>query len=137
LSSSSTADDLGKLILRLILGVLILFHGAFKLRHGISGIEGMIAGHGLPAFFGWAVFLGEVLGPILLILGFYARVGGLLVALDMLVAFTLVHGPQLFHLTGSGGWQPELQGMYLCTGLAIALLGAGRFSLGGRNGRFN
>jgi putative oxidoreductase len=36
-----------------------------------------------------------------------------------------------------GGWALELEGMYLFTALAIALMGAGRLSLGGANGRFN
>jgi putative oxidoreductase len=48
-----------------------------------------------------------------------------------------VHLSQLTALADTGGWALELQGMYLGAALAIALLGAGRFSLGGGNGRWN
>src|SRR3546814_13179296 len=76
--SSTTTDDLGKRVLRLTLGILLLFHGRAKLSHGVSGIEGMVAAHGLPAFFGWAVYIGEVVAPILLIVGVYTRAAGVL-----------------------------------------------------------
>jgi putative oxidoreductase len=43
----------------------------------------------------------------------------------------------LFVIGKSGGWALELQGMYLFGGIAVMLLGAGAYSLGGRNGRWN
>ncbi len=135
--SNTSMDDLGKLVLRLTLGILILLHGISKLLNGIGGIEGMVAAQGLPAFLAWAVYIGEVVAPLLLIFGIYARLGGLLIAANMVVAIMLAHSKQLFTLTGSGGWSLELQGMFLATGLAIALLGAGRYSVGGRGGKWN
>jgi len=135
--SNTSMDDLGKLVLRLTLGILILLHGISKLLNGIGGIEGMVAAQGLPAFLAWAVYIGEVVAPLLLIFGVYARLGGLLIAANMVVAIMLAHSKQLFTLTGSGGWSLELQGMFLATGLAIALLGAGRYSVGGRGGKWN
>lgn len=135
--SSTSSDDLGKLVLRLTLGILLLFHGMAKLSHGVGGIEGMVAAHGLPGFLGWAVYIGEVVAPILLIIGVYARAAGVLVVLNMLVAIALVHSGQLFELGRSGGWQLELQGFYLFCGLAVALLGAGGYSLGRTSGKWN
>jgi putative oxidoreductase len=55
----------------------------------------------------------------------------------MIVAVLLAHTAQFFTLNGTGGWALELQGMYFGAALAVALLGAGRYSLGGANGRFN
>ncbi|PWK85280.1 hypothetical protein [Fulvimonas soli] len=55
----------------------------------------------------------------------------------MLVAIALVHLGQFFTLADTGGWALELQGMYLGAALAVALLGAGRFSAGGSGGRWN
>ncbi len=77
------------------------------------------------------------MAPILIIAGIFTRLGGLLIAINMLVAFVLVHHSQLFMLNGQGGWQLELQGMYLFTAIVVALMGAGRFSVGGAGGRFN
>ncbi len=128
----SGASSIGKLILRLTLGILILLHGTDKLLHGIGPIEGMVTAAGLPAFFAFGVYLGEILGPVLLILGFYARVGAGLIAFNMLVAFALVHRAEIFTLNPHGAWTLELQGMYLFTALALVFLGPGRLSLNGR-----
>ena len=122
-------DDVGKLVLRITLGWLILMHGIHKLIHGVSGIEGMIEGLGLPGFLAYAVYIGEVLAPVLLILGFYARIGAGLIAVNMVVAIALVHSHELFDLTRHGGWALELQGMFLFTAVALALTGPGRLSI--------
>ncbi|WP_420812607.1 DoxX family protein [Nitrosococcus wardiae] len=127
-----TADDLGKLILRLTLGILILFHGIGKITHGISGIEGMVQGIGLPPSAAYGVYLGEIGGPLLLLLGWYARIGAGLIAINMLFAIFLAHRPELLNLTPQGGWALELQGMFLFTALALVLTGPGRFSLNNR-----
>lgn len=135
--SSTSCDDLGRLILRLSLGILILMHGLAKLFNGIGGIESMLSSHGMPAFFAWGVYVGEVIAPILVILGIYTRLGALLIALNMVVAILLAHSHQLLMLSNSGGWQLELQGMFLFTSIALIFLGAGAYGLGGRSGRWN
>jgi putative oxidoreductase len=122
-------DDLGKLILRLTLGILTLLHGISKMRYGVGFIEGMVVSHGLPAFLAYGVFIGEVLAPLLLILGFYARIGGLIIAINMVVAIALAHTAQLLMIGKQGGWELELQGFFLFTALAIALIGPGKFGI--------
>jgi putative oxidoreductase len=55
------------------------------------------------------------------------------VAVNMVVAVLLVHTASLMALTPeTGGYALELQALYLIGGLVVALLGAGRFSIGGR-----
>ena len=125
-------SDIGKLILRLVLGVLVLLHGIAKLRGGVSPIEGMLAAHGLPTALAYGALIGEVLGPLLLISGFYARIGALLIAINMLFAFALAHLGQLGQLNEQGGWGLELQGMFLASALALALIGPGRFGINNR-----
>jgi putative oxidoreductase len=122
-------DDIGKLVLRLTLGILMLFHGIAKLRYGVSGIEGMVTSNGLPGFLAYGVFVGEVLAPLLVIFGFYARIGGLIMAINMVVAIALAHGSQLFDIGKSGGWALELQGLFLFTALVVALIGPGKFGI--------
>ena len=123
------SDDIGKLLLRLTLGILMLLHGIAKLRYGVSGIEGMVQSHGLPGFFAYGVFVGEVIAPLLVISGFYARIGGLIMAFNMVVAIALAHSTQLFDLSKTGGWELELQGFFLFTALAVALIGPGKFGI--------
>lgn len=129
---TNNLNDVGKLILRLTLGILILLHGIAKVRHGITPIEGMVTGMGMPAFFAYGVYAGEVLGPLLLIVGFYARIGAALIAVNMIVAFALVHTSQLASLNGQGGWELELQGMFFFTAVALVLLGPGRLGVNRR-----
>jgi len=131
------STDLGKLVLRVVLGVLILFHGVSKLIHGPGFIVDALAHAGMPTVLAYGVYVGEVVAPVLLLLGFWTRVGALIILVNMIVALALVHMSQLTSLADTGGWALELQGMYLGTALAIALLGAGRFSMGGNNGRWN
>ncbi len=131
------STDLGKLVLRVVLGVLILFHGVSKLIHGPGYVLGVVAQAGLPSILAYGVYIGEVVAPILLLLGIWTRVGALIIVINMIVALALVHLGQLMSLADTGGWALELQGMYLGAALAIALLGAGRFGMGGSNGRWN
>jgi putative oxidoreductase len=126
------SDDTGKLILRLVLGILILLHGLSKLQHGVGFISTMLAQHGLPGFLAYLVYVGEVLAPLMVILGLAGRLGALIIVINMLVAFLLVHTGQLHSLNDAGGWALELQGMYLFSALALVFMGSGRFSVGGR-----
>jgi len=130
-------DAMGKLVLRLSVGVLMLLHGIFKLQNGVGGIAGMLGSQGLPGFLAYGVYLGEVVGPVLVIIGLYTRVGAVLIIGNMLVALALAHSQELFSLGSMGGWALELQGMFLFGAVAIALLGAGKFSVGGVSGRYN
>lgn len=131
-------EDIGKLVLRLSLGILVLLHGIAKLQHGVEGIAGMLASHGLPTVLAYGVYLGEIVGPVLLVIGLFTRIGALLIVGNMVVAFALAHMQQIFSLNSStGGWALELQGLYLSGAIAVALLGAGAYSVGGRNGRYN
>jgi len=96
-----------------------------------------VARVGLPSGLGYLVYVGEVLAPMLLILGIWTRAAALIVAINMVVAVLLVHTAQLGTLNGNGGWTLELQGFYFFTAVAIMLLGAGKVSVGGANGRLN
>ena len=124
-------DDLGKLILRLSVGVLMLLHGVGKLLNpgSLKYIGGQLAEIGLPQFIAYGVFLGEVVGPLLVIVGLYSRIGGLLMAGNMIFAIVLVHTGELFTLTQNNGWALELQGLFLFGALAILFLGSGSMAL--------
>lgn len=129
--------DAGKLVLRAALAITLLFHGVSKLIGGIGFVGNMLAQAGLPAFIGNLVYVGEVVAPLLILAGVFTRPAALIVAINMIVAILLVHSSQFFTLNETGGWALELQGMFLFGALTVALLGAGRFSLGGAAGRFN
>jgi putative oxidoreductase len=121
----------GKLVLRLTLGILMLFHGFGKLMHpaSVDFISSTLTGAGLPGFIAYGVFVGEVIAPLMIILGIYTRIGGLLIAINMLFAILLVHSGDLFTVTEHGGWRLELQALYLFSALALMFLGSGRLAV--------
>ena len=130
--NQAAMQDFGKLVLRIALGALILLHGISKLKTGLGPIEGMVVSYGLPAFFAYGALIGEVLAPLMLLFGFYARIGAIIVAINMLFAFGLAHMGQIGQLNDQGGWALELQGMFLFTAIAIALVGPGRYAINQR-----
>ncbi len=130
-------DDFGRLLLRLTLAATLLLHGVAKIISGVDPIAGMLANAGLPTQLAYAVFIGEVLAPILIVIGVWTRMAALVVVVNMIVAVALVHSGDFLKLTSTGGWALELQAFYLFVALAIVLLGAGRYSMGGTKGRWN
>jgi putative oxidoreductase len=131
------SDDTGKLVLRLALGILILLHGIAKLSSGVGFVSGMLASHGLPGALAYLVYVGEIVAPVLLIIGLYTRPAAWIVAINMVVALWLVHTKDLLVIGKTGGWALELQGMFLFAAIAVAFLGAGRISVGGSGGKYN
>jgi len=130
---SIQSDARGKLLLRLTVGILMLFHGVAKIMNPgtLEYIGTSIAsmGYGLPPAIAYGVYLGEVVAPLMIIFGLFSRIGGFIVAANMLVAIVLVHVGDVFALTSHGGWQLELQAFYLLGGLSIMLLGSGRIAI--------
>ena len=129
--------DTALLILRVVLGVLILLHGISKLPPPPTMIVDILAQANLPTALAWGVYLGEIVAPILLIIGVWTRLAAVVMAINMVVALLLAHTGQLFSLGNEGGYALELQAMYLFTAIALAFTGAGRLSVGGRYGPMN
>ena len=123
------SEDIGKFLLRLTIGGLMLFHGMHKITHGNEQVGEIISRVGLPGFISSGVFIGEVIAPIMLILGLYVRLGGFLVAINMLAAILLVHTAELTKIGPGGGWMIELNALYLFGAVSIMLLGSGHISL--------
>ncbi len=120
--------DIAKLLLRVTLGVLILFHGVHKLIHGIGAVKAMTIAHGLPSFVAYGVYAGELIAPIFIILGLYARIGASVLFLNMLSAIYLAYG---FSLTvskyGGVAWETPL--LYLIMSLLVVLFGSGKYAV--------
>lgn len=125
-------DDFGRLLLRLSVGGLMLFHGLHKLFGGVDGIAGMLTARGIPGFVAYGVLLGEVVAPVLIILGILTRLSALGLAFTMVVAWLLVGLDKTFMLDKVGAWAIESLVYFFLAALAVAFLGAGRYALGGQ-----
>jgi putative oxidoreductase len=123
-------DAAGKLILRLTVGGLMLFHGISKLLNpgSVGFIGSKLAEAGLPEALSWGVYIGEIVAPLMIIAGLLCRAGAAIVVINMLFAVFLVHSGDILALTEHGGWRLELQGFYLFGSLAILFLGSGRYA---------
>jgi putative oxidoreductase len=130
MASFLKSDNIGKLLVRIAVGGLMLFHGIFKLTHGIGFIEGVLAGRGLPGYVAYGVYLGEILAPILILVGFRTRLAALVVVIDMAAAIWLVHAGNILQVKEAGGaWGIELEAIYLLGSLALFYMGGGQYSV--------
>ncbi|MBF8999575.1 MULTISPECIES: DoxX family protein [Vibrio] len=121
--------DAAKFILRVGFGAMMLLHGIHKAMHGTGFIEGLFVDLGLPAWFAYSVFIGEILAPLMMILGWYSRIGAVLIVGTSVVVIGLVHLGDFFTLSKVGGWIVEDIAVYLFAGIAVAFLGSGKYAV--------
>ncbi|CAM2782741.1 Integral membrane protein [Prescottella defluvii] len=136
--NSTAFRDASLLIARIGLGVIFIAHGWQKFSTwGIDGTQAAFAGMDVPLADVSAIVAAtiELVGGIALLIGFATRIAGVLLFLNMLGAFFIVHvGNGIF--VGDGGYELVLA---LGVGaLLIAGVGAGRLSVDavvGKNSR--
>lgn len=132
------SDDTGKLILRLAVGGLLLFHGIYKISSGVDWMVPMLSSHAMPGLLRYGVYIGEVVAPLLIIVGLLTRPAGLVVAFNMTMAIYLALNDKVTSLKEQGGgWAIELEMLFLLGGLAIFFFGAGKFSASRGKGTWN
>ena len=133
-TTTAASGDMGKLVLRLAVGGMMLLHGIGKIRGGVGGISDMLAAKGLPGALAYGAYVGEVVAPILIILGLFTRAASVIMVINMLTALALAHSADILKLSPHGGWAIELPMLYLLGALALVFLGSGRWSLSGGRG---
>lgn len=125
-----TQSDVGKLALRLLIGIMLLCHGVAKIFHGVSFIEAQFVKLSIPAFLAYSVFLGEIVAPLMLIVGYRVKIASFLVFCTMAVIFVLVHTPsELIAVNKHGALVLETLYFYAFGAVAVFFLGAGKFSI--------
>tara|TARA_B110000967_G_C18833483_1_gene535331 strand:- start:904 stop:1347 length:444 start_codon:yes stop_codon:yes gene_type:complete len=125
--------NIGLLLLRVSLGGLFLLHGINKLQNGVEWMKDMMTSNGLPAIMVYGSYVGEVLAPILIILGIATRPAALTVAFTMAIAIYVAHSGDIFSLGKHGESLIELPLLYLFGALALVFTGSGK--IGVRKGK--
>jgi len=119
--------DLGLLVLRISIGGLMLFHGVAKMIHGISFLtESMGA-------FGYTVYIGEVIAPLAILLGWRTRIASVFLAITCIVAMAIAHADTLFAISEHGGYANELLMLFLLGSISLFFTGAGKYALSTKN----
>lgn len=117
----------GLLILRIGLGGMFLLHGVLKLTH-MTQTTTFFTGLGFSPFWGWVVAIVETLAGLMILLGIFTWISGMLLAAIMVVAFVKVKLP-------AGGMQAFTAGkvdiILFMMALGLAFTGPGRYSLMG------
>jgi putative oxidoreductase len=135
-----TNDDIAAFVLRVLLGVVMLAHGAQKLLgwfggFGFSGTMGFFTGTmGIPAVFAVLVIMSEFFGSLALIAGAITRLAAFGAGCIMLGATLMVHLPNGFFMNWAGKQQGEgFEFHLLAMAIAVALMikGGGRWSIDG------
>ncbi|RCX16761.1 putative oxidoreductase [Fontibacillus phaseoli] len=124
---------IGLLILRLVVGLSFMAHGAQKLfgwfgGYGPKGTGGWMESMGLKPGVLMAVMAGagEFVGGILFAAGFLTPLGAVLIAITMIMAIVTVHGKNGYWSTANGY---EYNLLIIAVALGVALIGAGDYSL--------
>ena len=125
-------SDLGLLILRIAVGVLMLLHGIAKLND-VSIIEGILDGAGLPTFLAYGVYITEILAPLFIIVGYRTRLASIVFAFGILLAMFLAHSGDIISLNQHGGWGVELLGLYLFGSITLFFSGGGKIAVSSTN----
>jgi putative oxidoreductase len=123
--SSSRSLNLGLAVLRVAVATIFIRHGAQKLFvFGFAGVTGAFTDMGVPfpGLMGPLIGLLEFFGGIALVIGLLTRLVALGFVCDMLGAILLVQ-------LKNGFSRYELEFLLLGSSLALAFMGAGRFSV--------
>jgi putative oxidoreductase len=123
------ADDLSKFFLRLGVGGMMLFRGIHTLLTGLDPIKAMLSAHGLPDGLAYAAYFGEVVGPVLVLLGIFTRAGAGLIALEVVALMVLGGVAPFITLSPDGAYGLEVEALYLLGAIAIFAGGGGKWGL--------
>ncbi|WP_066400517.1 DoxX family protein [Neobacillus mesonae] len=125
--------NIGLLIIRLVIGVLFIGHGAQKLfgwfgGYGLKGTGGWFESIGVKPGVTMALFAGlaEFIGGLMFALGLLTPLAGILIAGTMAMAIVKVHAPNGLWAT-SNGYEYNLT--LLAVAIGIALIGPGQYAL--------
>ncbi|MFP3125403.1 DoxX family protein [Ectobacillus funiculus] len=125
--------DTGLLIIRLVVGILFIGHGAQKLfgwfgGYGLKGTGGWLESIGVKpgVFMAFLAGAGELVGGLLFAAGVFTWAGAALITITMLVAIFTVHGKNGLWSTQNGF---EYNLVLIAAAIGVALSGPGAYTL--------
>jgi putative oxidoreductase len=139
LKQFQTDETWAPVVLRVMMGLVMFPHGAQKLLgwyggRGFSETIGMFTGNGMPWIVAFLVIIGESIGMLSLIAGFFTRFCAGSLVVIMAGAIGLVHLKHGFFMNWFGqqtgeGYEYHLLVIAICA--ALMLTGGGKASVDG------
>ncbi|WP_306014285.1 MULTISPECIES: DoxX family protein [unclassified Allomuricauda] len=117
------------LLFRISIPFTMLIYGIDKITNGTGFIGSLLDAYNLPSFLVYGVFIGEIIAPIMLLLGYRSRLAGSLFAFNCLLAILMAQIQYFFTLNQFGGWTLDLLFIYLVAGIAFFYSGAGKHAI--------
>ncbi len=118
----------GALVLRLGLGLMWISHALLKwFVFTILGFASWLESQGIPAFMAWPVFMLELIGGVMILIGFYGGYVSVVLIPVMLVATWTHVSNGWLHTSNGGGW--EYPAFLVIASVAHVLIGDGRYSI--------
>ena len=133
MSNFLKSNDLGIIIVRVTVGLLLLPHGISKLINGIDFLGELLSKVSLPPVMRYGVFIGEIIAPILLVIGYRTRIAALFVAFNMFMTVYLAHRELVFTIKSSGSWAIELNALFFFGALALFFTGGGKYCVSSKS----
>jgi putative oxidoreductase len=128
LSPDGGLDDVGKLLVRVVVGGLLLYQGVGAFQNGNGHVMNGLADYGLPGVLVRGVYVGAVLAALLILLGTWTRMAAMYAG-SVAFAALLVQGGDFVRFEPTGAWIAALWVFYIIAPLGVFLLGPGRFAL--------
>lgn len=136
-SSSRRADEIGMFLLRGSFAILLLFHGYREVNSGAQFVIHGLSGTNIPASLAQLTYLLEIASLLMILFGLWTKAAALAVAINLAAAIPFIYIAEQFSLWVRTGWTLELHLLYLVIAIVVVFHGAGKYSLGGTNGRWN
>lgn len=130
-ATTRSGFDVAVLVLRVVAGLAMAYHGWQKLDGGVSNFAGFVRSENipLPALTAWVVTLLELVGGVLVAIGLLTRFWAALLAVEMVLTTLVVKNAAGLVAPQGGGAGFEVDLLYAAAFAALVLLGPGRLSV--------
>lgn len=136
-ASADRSRDYACALLRIGFSFLLLYHGYLDVGSGAQFVIHALPGAGIPEQLVKLTYIAEIMALLMIIFGVWARAAALAMAVNLAIAIPFIYFDEAFSLWVRTGWMLELHLLYLANAIVVALQGAGQYSIGGTNGRWN
>ncbi|HEY5746702.1 MAG TPA: DoxX family protein [Chryseolinea sp.] len=117
------------ILLRVIVSILLIIHGITRILHdGVAGFGGFLNSQGFPGgkAIAWGITLFEIIGGLLMAMGYYTRWIAVVFILELTMGIVLVHAQNGWFVVGGGSNGVEYSVLLITCMIVIAAQSKGR-----------